>query len=258
MSIVTINKSLTVVDKQRTSIGTNITDDLVLYVDASNINSYRSSSLIWSDLSKTNNNGTLLNGTTYSTDGGGSLLFDGTNDYVRVIDNPTLNFSGSFSVVCWVNTNPDAGGDGWDVWVGKRPNTNNGYYIGVNASFGARFVVGNTFNQRINTPWISYTPNTWAMFTGILDWEWGATVGIPTWGQQTIIRNNYDESNSAINFYGDNRLVSNNTNLSIGGDIGIGAYFVNGKIGFVGMWQRALSSLEVTFLYNTMKSRFGL
>jgi hypothetical protein len=59
-----------------------VTDGLVLYLDAANPNSYVSGSTTWRDISRGGNNGTLINGPTYSSLNEGSIVFDGVDDYV--------------------------------------------------------------------------------------------------------------------------------------------------------------------------------
>lgn len=58
-----------------------VTNELVLCLDAANPKSYPGSGTTWTDLSGRGNNGTLTNGPTYSSTNGGSIVFDGTNDY---------------------------------------------------------------------------------------------------------------------------------------------------------------------------------
>ena len=58
-----------------------IQDGLVLALDASDRNSYVSGSTTWFDVAGSNN-GTLTNGPTFNTGSGGSIVFDGVNDYV--------------------------------------------------------------------------------------------------------------------------------------------------------------------------------
>ena len=60
-----------------------VTDGLVLCLDAGNTKSYPGSGTTWSDLIGSND-GTLINGPTYSSDNGGSIVFDGSNDYVNL------------------------------------------------------------------------------------------------------------------------------------------------------------------------------
>ena len=59
-----------------------VTDGLVLCLDAADKNSYPGSGTTWSDLSGNNLNGTITNATFSSTAGGGTLVFDGSGDYV--------------------------------------------------------------------------------------------------------------------------------------------------------------------------------
>jgi hypothetical protein len=61
-----------------------VTSGLVLNLDASNASSYAGSGTSWFDLSGNGNNGTLTNGPTFSSENGGSIVFDGTNDYISI------------------------------------------------------------------------------------------------------------------------------------------------------------------------------
>jgi hypothetical protein len=63
-----------------------VTSGLVLELDAGNIKSYQSGSTTWFDKSGFANNGTLINGPTFNTGSGGSIVFDGTNDFVNLGD----------------------------------------------------------------------------------------------------------------------------------------------------------------------------
>jgi hypothetical protein len=63
-----------------------ITDGLVLCLDAADSNSYPGPpSPIggWYDLSGNSNNGVFVNGPTYDSSNGGSIVFDGTDDYIE-------------------------------------------------------------------------------------------------------------------------------------------------------------------------------
>ena len=56
-----------------------VTDGLVLCLDAASKRSYPGTGTTWTDLAGSNN-GTLVNGTTFDADNGGSIVFDGTDD----------------------------------------------------------------------------------------------------------------------------------------------------------------------------------
>jgi hypothetical protein len=76
-----------------------VTDGLVLALDAADTNSYPGSGTTWNDLSGNGNTGTLTNGPTYSSDNGGSIVFDGTNDYVPLVNN--LGDPQQFTIEFW-------------------------------------------------------------------------------------------------------------------------------------------------------------
>ena len=85
--------------------GVNIvTNGLVLYLDASNTKSYVSGSTTWNDLTPNLNNGVLTNGPTFNSANGGSIVFDGTNDYVKGNDTfSVLNGTNKLSLSMWIN-----------------------------------------------------------------------------------------------------------------------------------------------------------
>ena len=70
-----------------------VTNGLVLYLDAANKKSYPGTGTTWTDLSGLGNNGTLTNGPTFNSANGGSIVFDGVDDYVSVANNSSLNAS---------------------------------------------------------------------------------------------------------------------------------------------------------------------
>jgi hypothetical protein len=57
-----------------------IKNGLVFYLDAANSRSYPGSGTDWNDLSRGRNNGTLVNGPTFNSANGGSIVFDGVDD----------------------------------------------------------------------------------------------------------------------------------------------------------------------------------
>ena len=77
-----------------------VTDGLVFYVDAANDNSYPGTGTTWSDLIG-GNDGALTNGPTYSSANGGSIVFDGVNDYTTV----SVSTSGDITYCAWFKTN---------------------------------------------------------------------------------------------------------------------------------------------------------
>ena len=77
------------------------TDGLVLCLDAANTKSYPGSGTVWSDLSRGGNNGTLTNGPTFNSGNGGSIVFDGVNDYVDCgVSNISLPIN--ITLISWI------------------------------------------------------------------------------------------------------------------------------------------------------------
>ena len=72
-----------VIARYPTPAPTTVQNGLVLHLDAGNTSSYPGTGTTWTDLSGNNNNGTLVNGPTYNSTNGGSLVFNGTNQYVN-------------------------------------------------------------------------------------------------------------------------------------------------------------------------------
>ena len=87
-----------------------VTDGLVLCLDAANKRSYPGTGTTWTDLTANKYNGTLSNmPNNFSNNGGGSLIFDGSNDYISlpsdlISGNGPLSLSFVFSTT---NTNID-------------------------------------------------------------------------------------------------------------------------------------------------------
>ena len=69
-----------------------VTDGLVFCVDAGDKMSYPGAGTTWTDLSKNRNNGTLTNGPTFNSANGGSIVFDGTNDYANMSNFNFFNY----------------------------------------------------------------------------------------------------------------------------------------------------------------------
>lgn len=91
--------TMTVLNNNYPSI---VTSGLVMNLDAGFVSSYPKTGTTWKDLSGNGYNGTLVNGPTYSTDGGGSISFDGTDDYVSLPINSSFNTS-SITFEVWAN-----------------------------------------------------------------------------------------------------------------------------------------------------------
>jgi hypothetical protein len=81
-----------------------VTDGLILNVDAGFTPSYPKNGTTWYDVGGTNN-GTLTNGPTFNSDNGGSIIFDGVDDYATTTKVPNLtieSMEGNITYEYWV------------------------------------------------------------------------------------------------------------------------------------------------------------
>jgi len=222
--------------------GPNIsTDGLVLSLDAANSRSYPGSGTTWTDLSGNGNNGTLTNGPTFNSANGGSIVFDGADDYCFMTGFSTANF---MTLCCWFRTSVQQ---------------NNRYVV----AFGANIGTGNNgFDLTFQDTQIgSYIATTGAgsganlYTTSYYDNQWHNLV------------TSYD--GSAARTYYDGVLVatrsgmSGNLNIEATKRLNIGSWVNNGanancRISSVIIYNRAITATEVLQNYNSQKSRFNL
>ncbi len=72
-------------------------------MDAANKKSYIGSGTAWNDISGQGNNGTLVNGPTFSNTNGGAIVFDATDDTITTpIPLITLSALSNFTMDCWI------------------------------------------------------------------------------------------------------------------------------------------------------------
>ena len=216
-----------------------VVDGLVLYLDAANRYSYVSGSTAWRDLSRSGNNGTLINGPTFNTGSGGSIVFDGIDDYVS--SNTTAasltGINGIFTLGCWFKTSQIA----QQMLVGC-PDTPRFYIETFNRSGNlvAHWGIGNTNNSSLSS----------------------AIININTFYFYLI---NYDGNvvNSYLNgILTDTDIIGtqsyNSNTLRIGKYLDGFPLQLNGNISQVSIYNKILSAQEVLQNYNATKTRFGL
>ena len=124
------------------SAGPSVVEDgLVLCLDAANKLSYAGAGNTWIDLAGSNN-GTLTNGPVFDDERGGSIVLDGTDDYINFNDLP---LSTVYSVSCWFSTDiGDWNGALFGFGTGNSPNTQDVYLFGE-ATIGCSSPSGGSF-----------------------------------------------------------------------------------------------------------------
>jgi hypothetical protein len=215
-----------------------ITEGLVLYLDAANVKSYVSGSTVWNDLSRNRNTGTLTNGPTFNSGNGGSIVFDGVDDYVlTTAAPPTLGMiSGSFTVCCWFYCN--------------NLSTTNGGLVNSRTAESA----GNSYEMLVRSN---------NLIVGFYGEDQPIPISNNTW-YYAVHTYNYTTKTSKVYLNSSlQNTKTRTTNLSSTGVIKIGTYSniirsFNGNINIVQIYNRELSSTEITQNYNALKGRYGL
>jgi len=220
-----------------------VTDGLVLNLDAGFTPSYSRSGTTWYDVGGSNN-GTLTNGPTFDSANGGSIVFDGTNDYV---DCGSTVGGGYIDITAEVWTYPTrdenyyfaryGGGSGWIILS---------YVAGSNRVFGVHgrelgggvYFANNTATSfPENNRWyhLCYTKqaNNWRLYIN------GA------------LEVNVNVGSGTVPF-----LAAGLDTLDLGGLTG--DTYTQGNVANGRIYNRALSSSEVLQNYNAQKGRFGL
>ena len=217
-----------------------VTDGLVLYLDAANVKSYVSGSTTWNDLSRSGNNGTLMNGPTFDSRNGGSIVFDGVNDYIATSN---IVFGANVTYSAWVNRTSSVNVFNMFMGKGSLP------YFGIRSSNNIIFSNRIADTQRsISTP-LTSPDNIWyhLSFAQIYDGT-NTTMIIYINGVSTI-----SGTFSGIS------ITSTSVNMfAIGVRSANDIYPFNGKVSYASVYNRVLTPEEVLQNYNATKTRFGL
>jgi hypothetical protein len=224
-----------------------VTDGLVLCLDAADQNSYSGSGNTWTDLSGNGNNGTLINGPTFTSENYGSIIFDGSNDYGTVEADSSFHLGNGYTLSAWVkaNNNPST----YAGICGTFDTIPSAYY-GSNFSIQPSshkfyFLVGGSSTYYI-PPSAAYTIGKWYYLTGTI---FGAECKFYING---ILNTTYNQPSASS-------APGSTTKFKIGRFYqNVNAYYFNGNISLCGFYNRVLSSQEITQNYQATKGRFGL
>ena len=193
----------------------------------------------WTDLSKTNLDGSLTNGNPqWLPDYGGVIKFNG-NDGFTFPRNEAFDCQ-EMTVIVWTKTDATTQNGFWF----EKGTVNTQYALfqeGANVIWRHLFTEGSVHSQ-------STVTNNWVNTTNYFQ-----------------VAGTYDGNNKITYFNGvarnttaESRQVNyNSSGVTIGMYNG-GDYFYQGNIGIVMVYNRALSATEIQENYDTYKSRFGL
>jgi hypothetical protein len=226
-----------------------VTSGLTFNLDAGFTPSYSRSGTTWYDISGSNN-GTLTNGPIFNSDNGGSIVFDGVDDYVDCGTDSQLTGILNVTACVWVNiiSNTES-----SAIVNRYFNTtvNNGWALAgggtsepINFGFSGRESSAQFIN--IASDYKFYF-NTWYYAVGVKEGNiWKIYVN-------GVLENSQQVGNGTTTFANNKTFLASypqfaeppNRNNNI-------------KIANTQIYNRALSADEVLQNYNAQKGRFGL
>ena len=214
-----------------------VTSGLALYLDAGNASSYPGSGTNWNDLSGNGRNGTLTNGPTYSATNGGSIVFDGIDDFVQCAGSLTVTAA---TFVSWIRRNGNQ--TQYDGILFSRGTSVTGMNFQVSNQLGYHW------NDNINTyGWQSglTIPNlTWCMVAVSVT----STAAIAYLCQSsgiTTAANTVSHGSSLLN---DIKLAQDDA----------GSRFFTGNIAIAQLYNTALSAGQISQNFAADRARFGV
>ena len=216
-----------------------ITDGLLLYLDAANTRSYPGTGTTWSDLSRGGNNGSLINGPTFNSANGGSIVFDGTNDWVNSETQILKNLQ-EFTINLWFYTSTLTG-----VLLSEGASSNVGvqFWLGVGVN-NTILQFGDGTNDSFFNSKITLQQNVWVNLCFTVKNKTGTSY------INSVYQNAWTNTNNILwaGTTGTFRLgCRENTSI-----------FTNSRIAITQLYNRALSASEILQNYNSTKTRFGL
>jgi hypothetical protein len=200
---------------------------LVLALDAANSKSYPGSGTTWTDLSGNGNTGTLTNGPTYSGANGGSLVFDGVNDYVQFT-------STSVQTVCfWGRMDADIPNQGALVATSA---TGDGSLRTSPAGTFRTSPDGNDFHSGYESS---------LMINGVSNLSSDGAGGFTIPGGRTLFQDFY------VGAIGNARNISTISHTFLG-------RVYKGRVYAVYLYNRQLTNAELLQNYNALRGRFSI
>jgi hypothetical protein len=214
-----------------------VTTGLQLYLDAGNASSYSGSGTAWNDLSGNSRNGTLTNGPTYSATNGGSIVFDGSNDFVQCTGSLTVTAA---TFVTWIRRNGSQGQ--YDGILFSRGTNTTGMNFQASNQLGYHWNdAGNTYN--------------WSSGLVIPDATWCMIAVSVTSSAATAYLCQASGITTATNTVSHGSSLLNDIKLAV--DDAAARYF-NGNIAIAQLYNIALSAGEVAQNFAADRGRFGV
>lgn len=220
-----------------TYYGNIVRDGLVLDLDAGKRDSYPRTGTAWRDITNNGYSGTLISGPTFDPNNGGSIILDGTDDYIEIPKTGLLSGKNSFTVSVW--TYPTS-------LTGIRPLFVN-YYVG-NQEILLRF---NGTNLQFYTFTTSQIGGTTQVYSTLNQW-----VNIVATYDGTTMRTYVNGIQSLTTYNQTGNLSTSGLPYLLGRYSSPTEYRYQGRFSQLLVYLKTLSSTEILQNYNATKGRY--
>jgi len=221
-----------------------VTDGLVLCLDAGNTKSYPGTGTTWTDISRNGNDGSLINTPGYTSDNGGGITFNGTDERGTFTTPITSTSNQTYEV--WTNAiaSPSANdGFAYILHNNSADSTVGNSYLHIGIEPTQQYVAA--FNGRYTVIDSGVTASNSNIVQIVLTWD-GATqkMYVNSVLKDSEVLTETPQNLSTTTSFGDYRDLSYRP--------------IQGNIYSIKIYNKALSAAEVEQNFNALRGRFGI
>ena len=210
-----------------------VTDGLKLWLDASNPASYPGSGTTWYDLSGNGNNGTMIGGVTPLSN---AMSFDGVNDYISFNDSLYVSNSLGHSISIWIKRGDKSAHQGIAT-------------IRINSGKSNILMMSGTSNN-YSLAYGGVGLSAKSLITPLTVGQWHNVTFVALNGTSKVYINGIEITNTYSPSYGSYVEINKLGRY--------GANYMLAELNDILIYQKALTSGEITQNYNVNKSKYGL
>jgi hypothetical protein len=222
-----------------------VTDGLIVHLDCGNTRSYAGSGTSILSLSGLGNTGILINGPTFSSSNGGQIIFDGTNDYIKLPANNAYNLNnGSLTIEV--------------------------FYSIINPIIGERMILEHNTWQAAGLYQLTFATNNVYRYNFPEAWVGGQQLDYTDTNLElnkwTHVVAHFNTNTNTSRLYINTQLKTERTDITAelgnsSSDIFIfcrngTGLFLAAKLGYIKLYNRALTATEILQNYHAAKGRY--
>jgi hypothetical protein len=210
--------------------------NLILHLDAGNINSYPGTGTSWYEISGSGSTATLTGGPTFTSSYGGGFVFSGTDQYATVPTTSRFDLgTGSATIIAWFKLTAA----GYKCIASKRNGSGFQLYSNGGLYADGAGTAGKTSSQSVNNGRI---------FCGAVVYDRAASL-------MRLYINGVEDGNVALA----STTLTDVAGVNVGrATLGGGTDYFNGTIYQVQIYNKALNPKEMRENFELMRSRYGV